>query len=154
MIQIDELKKSVEAKYHKGRNILYIACIIVLTIVEVVFVVFGSDKYTAPTFACGVALFMYVCALLYGILEYKSVIFSARELEPYTVTLTKSKRMPMTRGKRFYRISFTTNDGQEKTVDTAGLWGYGIFELSPDEYDGKEIKIGYNKEDERIVVIG
>ena len=109
------------------------------------------------TFSSVASMFVLIvsCILLYFVYRYNVLFMNLKEYEIYEVNLNHPHIARSPRGSVYYTLYFTTVDNQHLSIDTRPMWSsFPFFCFDFEEYNNKKIKIAYNSDTERLIILG
>lgn len=110
-----------------------------------------------PTSIVGFFCFLFLFFLpfiIYFYYDYKKILKLSEQSEVYEVLLDHPSTSYSYRRAVYYTVRFQTNERENITADTKPLWSSSIWVFSIEEYNNKKVEILYNKEEDRVIVLG
>jgi hypothetical protein len=152
------IKNSLECQWRKEQVKLLIivwagACILSLILMFAI----GIDLRELGFIILGLGALVTFLGLmpvgLYYYSQYLKIVKNYDQYDKYEVLLDKPSSSYLYDYAIFYTVSFTTIDGERVTLDTKPIWS-SFSKFSIAEYNNKKVDILYDKEHERVIVLG
>ena len=162
MITKEQVKGSLEANWRLHQAKVYLVLWGILTAV-MFFISFcyaaAKGMPDAALWASGILALVYAAVFLpfsgVSYCKYLRIINRWEKYESYTVTLDRPGTSYFYNRSVYYTVRFHTESGKEVTADTMPLWSGAAFALYQlEDYNNKKIRILYDPEEEKIVVLG
>ena len=163
MLTNEKIKNSLNAKWHI-HNVSTYATVLAIFGGVMLFIAFCSSLMHEGGFALAIsitgAVFLF---FLIGILpffayeyyKYKSLFKDIDKYELCDAKLDRPSTSYFVRGAIYYTVAFKTADGETVTADTRAMWSSSpLAQNQLEEYNNKTVTLAYDKENDRLVVIG
>ena len=93
--------------------------------------------------------------VFYYVWQYLKLFRHCESYELYEVMLDKPDTSVFYRGAIYYRVSFVTEQDEYITLDTKPLWsGSGSSDLQLEKYNNRKVRVLYDRENVRVIVVG
>lgn len=162
MITKDIVKSSMEAKWRMNQLKMYIAIPgIFLLFIAFVGVISGLQhgdfalSFEITGIVMLVFALMFLPFVLFALYKYRALFKNLNDYEIYEVRLDHPGTSYWYRGAIYYTVTIETKAGYRVSMDTKPLWSGGAFaSFRLDEYNNKKIKIAYNEQTDKMMVLG
>ena len=162
MITKDIVKSSMEAKWRMNQLKMYIAIPgIFLLFIAFVGVISGlhHGDFALSFEITGIVMLvfalMFLPFVLFALYKYRALFKNLNDYEIYEVRLDHPGTSYWYRGAIYYTVTIETKAGYRVSMDTKPLWSGGAFaSFRLDEYNNKKIKIAYNEQTDKMMVLG
>lgn len=168
MYSPNELKHSLECRWRKKQIKLYLGILIFVFGICILFgcltIVIHLDElledkmlllniFLTTLGILGVTCLCLVPFLIYSFNDYRKIIKLAENSTLHEVVLDHPSVSFNYRGAVYYTVHFQTQDNHSISLETKPLWSnFWFFPI--EEYNNKKVEILYNKELNRVIVLG
>jgi len=160
------IKRSMECKWRKHQLKIYVVIWLVVIVATLFISMFGflssgmqKEDFKTAVFVFGVLVGVWSIAFLpiiiFYLYQYNKLFKNCEGYELCETVLDRPSTSYWYRGAVYYTVTFQSKSSGSVTLDTRPLWSSAVladFQLS--EYNNKKIDVLYDKENERVIVIG